>query len=193
MAHLSPLCVGPIWDQWRNGGGEGPQRLLTGKFLLTYQEKRGKKKRGRVENGEEKKEIVKGKVGNWKWKEKMRRGPLLFFFFFFALHFSKPLKFVLGLPKWKFSTRKQHFTPGNKSRKITLPPQKNFPVMPLFGTVAKYPIQIQIQKSDIVRWLIIGNGQSQIIMAVHNDSYPQTTETITPWGKPWKGHQEVIE
>ena len=58
-----------------------PQRLLTGKFLLTYRE--------------------------------------------------KPLKFVLGLPKLKFSTGKKHFTPGQKSGKITLSPQKNFPVTPL--------------------------------------------------------------
>ena len=52
-------------------------------------------------------------------------------FFFFALHFSKLLKFVLGLPKWKFPTGKRHFTPGKKSGKMTLPPQKNFPVTPL--------------------------------------------------------------
>ena len=47
-----------------------------------------------------------------------------FFFFFFAFHFSKRLRFVLGLPKWKFSI-------GEKLGKITLPPQKNFPVTPL--------------------------------------------------------------
>ena len=50
------------------------------------------------------------------------------FFFFFACHFSKRQKFVLGLPKWKFSTGKKHFTPGKKSGKMTLPPQKNVPV-----------------------------------------------------------------
>ena len=43
--------------QWRNRGGgrvavEGGQSLLTGKFLLTYREKRGKEKR---ENGAGKK------------------------------------------------------------------------------------------------------------------------------------------
>ena len=38
----------------------------------------------------------------------MPLGPfdLVFFFFFFALHFLKPLKFVLGLPKWKFLLEK---------------------------------------------------------------------------------------
>ena len=34
-----------------------------------------------------------------------KRGEDFFFFF----HFSKPLKSVLGLPKWKFSTGKKHF------------------------------------------------------------------------------------
>ena len=50
-------------------GGRGqsaPQTLLTGKFLLTYQEKRGKEKR---ENGEEKKENQKREGGKLKWKE----------------------------------------------------------------------------------------------------------------------------
>ena len=37
---------------------------------------------------------------------------VLFLLLFFAFHFSKPLKFVLGLPKWEFSTGKKHFTPG---------------------------------------------------------------------------------
>ena len=49
---------------------------------------------------------------------------------------NKPLKFVLGLPKWKFSTRKIHFTLGKKSGKMTLPPQKTFPVTSLLGILA---------------------------------------------------------
>ena len=55
------------WGQW----GKSFPTLLTGKFLLTYREKRGKEKGGNGEN------------------------------------FSKPLKFVLGLPKWEFSTDKK--------------------------------------------------------------------------------------
>ena len=46
----------------------------------------------------------------------------LFFFFFF--HFWKRQKFVLGLPKWEFSTGKKHFMPGKKSGKMTLPLRK---------------------------------------------------------------------
>ena len=44
--------------------------------------------------------LVKGKVENLKWKEeKLQNEERTFFFFFFASHFSKPQKFVLGLPK----------------------------------------------------------------------------------------------
>ena len=47
------------------------------------------------------------------------------------------MKFVFGLPKWKFSTGKKHFTPGKKSGKMTLPTQKNFPVTPLLTGLIK--------------------------------------------------------
>ena len=86
------------------------------------------------------------KIENGRWKSfKMRRGPFFFFvcvcvcfvfaffFFFFAFHFSKLLKFVVGLPKQEFSAWKKHFTPGKKSRKMTLPPLKTIPLMPLLS------------------------------------------------------------
>ena len=84
------------------------------------------------------------KIENGRWKSfKMRRGPLFFFFVcvcfvfcffvFFAFHFSKLLKFVVGLPKQEFSAWKKHFTPGKKSRKMTLPPLKTIPLMPLLS------------------------------------------------------------
>ena len=131
--------------QWRNR--QGGQRLLTGKFLLTYREKRGKEKR---EKGwilrKKRRKIVKGKVENWKRKvEKLQNEERTFFFlFFFASHFSKPLKLVLGLQKWKFSTRKKHFMPGIKSGKMTLPPQKNFPVTPpSAGRHLEHPLHME--------------------------------------------------
>ena len=47
------------------GGSEFPQRLLTGKFLQTYREKRGKEKNRKGRGyGEERTIIVKGKVEN---------------------------------------------------------------------------------------------------------------------------------
>ena len=76
--------------------------------------------------------IVKGKVENGKQTgNKCDNGQRTFFsiclfiyLFIFAFHFLEQLKFVLGLPKWKFST-------GIKSGKVTLPPLKNIPLMPL--------------------------------------------------------------
>ena len=104
---------------------ECPPRLLTGKFLLTYQEKRGKEKR---KNEAEKKENWEsGKFKVTKWGEDL----FFFFFFFCAFPFWKPLKFVLGLPKMEFSTRKKHYALGKKSGIMTLPPLKNIPLTSL--------------------------------------------------------------
>ena len=54
--------------QWRNrrGGQSTHQRLVNGRFLLTYREKRGKEKKVKRGDGEEKKENykIKGKVEN---------------------------------------------------------------------------------------------------------------------------------
>ena len=77
------------------------------------------KKRRKIKREGGKLEMEVGKV--------IKRGEDLFFFFF-AFHFSQR-KFVLGLPKWEFSTGKKHFMPGKKSRKMPLPPQKNMPLV----------------------------------------------------------------
>ena len=53
-------------------------------------------------------------------------GEAFFFFFFFFFRFSKPLKFVLGPPKWKFSTGKKYFMPKKKNRKNDFAPSENF-------------------------------------------------------------------
>ena len=80
----------------------------------------GKRGKGKRENGAKKKENRK-RVGRWKIENgmrksyKMRRGPSSSSSFFFSL--LKPLKFVLGLPKWEFSSGKKHFTSGKKIRK----------------------------------------------------------------------------
>ena len=49
-------------------GGTGGPRLLIGKFLLTYQEKRGEEKGKRVDNGEVNKENCKREGGKLKMK-----------------------------------------------------------------------------------------------------------------------------
>ena len=78
--------------QWHNswGGGRGqsaPLTCFTGKFLLNW---------------------------NWKWKGTNSENELRTFVFvlfcFFACHFLRPLKFVLGLPKWTSFTWKSHIS-----------------------------------------------------------------------------------
>ena len=69
----------------------------------------GKKRQGKKGKRGENCKREGGKLKKEGWKvTKLRRGLyfFFFFFFFFAFHSSKPLKFVLGLPKWKFSTGK---------------------------------------------------------------------------------------
>ena len=59
----------------------------------------------------------------------MRRGLFFFFFFFFACHFSKPVKFVLGLPKWNVLPGKSiqaGWEKITKSRKNDFAPSEKF-------------------------------------------------------------------
>ena len=57
------------------------------------------------------------------------------FWFCFVFHFLKWLKFVLDIPKWKFSTGKKHFTPGKKSGKKALPPEEKYLLRPCHAFV----------------------------------------------------------
>ena len=99
------------------------------------EKKEGKSKKGRwkIENGRRK-------------NYKMRRGFffIIFFFYYYSLfflfyfiylfiylfifsfHLSKPLKFILGLPKWEFSTRKKHFTLEKQFWKNDFAPSKKY-------------------------------------------------------------------
>ena len=51
---------------------------------------------------EKKREIVKGAEENWKWKGEGMKMSGGLFSLFFSCHFFKTLKFVWGVPKWKF-------------------------------------------------------------------------------------------
>ena len=73
--------------QWRNRRGAGggrvpPQRLLTGNFLLTYREKRGKEKREKGWKLRRKGGKLEMQAGK---RQKKRWGPFFFFFFCFSL------------------------------------------------------------------------------------------------------------
>ena len=91
------------------------------------QGKIGKMEKKKKENQKREDEILEmegGKVTKW--------GERTFYFYFFAFHFSKPLKFVLGVPKWEFSNGKKDSRREKKSGKMTLmPPLKNIPLTPL--------------------------------------------------------------
>ena len=123
------------FSQWRNSQGveclpDTCHREISDN--LPGKEREGKTGKWRRKEGKSRKGRLKIENGRRK-SYKMRRG----LFFFLAFHFSKPLKFVLGLPKWEFSTGEKHFLPGKKHftpvknpGKITLPPLKNIPLTP---------------------------------------------------------------
>ena len=95
-----------------------------------------RKRQGRQKGKWRRRKIKKGggegrlKIENGRRKSyKVRRGP---FFFFFAFHFSKPLKFVLGLPtKMGICHREKAYRAGKKFRKNDFAPLKKFLLMPL--------------------------------------------------------------
>ena len=109
------------WDQWRTTGGVGvggrvspeTSNLEISADLPEKREKGWKLRRKKENCKREGGKVTKG-------------GGDLFFFFFFCFYFSKPLKFVLGLPKWKFSTGKKHFTPGKNQENDFAPSEKFF-------------------------------------------------------------------
>ena len=120
------------------GGGRGQSaptgKFLTGKFLLTYREMRGKEKKGKWRRKE-----GKSKKGRWKIKNrrrksyKMRRGPfclfvcvclfvcLLFFFFFFLLFTFKTTDFF-GYTKMGMFHREKSISRREKNQKKWLCP-----------------------------------------------------------------------
>ena len=110
------------WAGGITAGERGGSRLpttLSPENLCWPTGKRGGMEKWRKEGNQK----VKGrwKIGNGRRKSyKMRRRLC------FPFHFSKPLKYVLGLRKWEFSTGKRHFTPGKKSGKIPLSPLKKY-------------------------------------------------------------------
>ena len=146
-AHRSKICdffgvdarqltiIGPISPRhvWKNthwlamgrsgvtgGGGQGEAECPPETSdRENFADVSGKKRQGKKgENWGGKLEMEAGK------RYKKRWGPFFFFFFFFAFHFWKRRKFVLGLPKWEFSTGKKHFTPGKNQEKWLCPLRK---------------------------------------------------------------------
>ena len=118
------------------GGVRGrvpPRDIWQGNFCWPTRKKRQRKRKGKgVKIEKKRRKIVKRKVeiesGRWKsFKSyKMRRG-----FFFFCFSLFKTTKICLGSTKMEIFYREKAFHARKKSGKMTLPPQKNFPVTPL--------------------------------------------------------------
>ena len=122
------------------GGGQGAEyppdtlTLLTGTFLITYREKRGKEKR---ENGEEKKQNRKREGGKLKMEEgkvtksyKLRRG-LFFFSFFLLLFIFKTTEICFGSAKTGIFYWGKVFHAGKKIRKNDFASSEKIPLTPL--------------------------------------------------------------
>ena len=104
-----------------SAGCPKPPTLFTGKFLLTYREKRGKEKR---ENREEKKENCKREGGKFNMEGesiKISRWP-------FFSRFLNPLKFV-----WVYQNGNFYLERACQAEKSDFapPPWKNIPLTPI--------------------------------------------------------------
>ena len=84
-----------------------------------------------MENGEEQKENCKRKGGKLKMEGRKSLKMRTFFFFFFLLFTFQTTKICFGATKMEILYQEKAFHAGKKSGKMTLPPQKNFPVTPL--------------------------------------------------------------
>ena len=133
-----------ISDVTGGGGGAGAECPPETSDRETSGDLRGKKRPGKKVKGV-KIEKKRRKVVNCKragGKLKMEGGKVKwgedFFSFFLSFFFSllKTTKICFGSPKIEIFYRGKHFTPEKKSGKMTLFPQKNFPVTPL-GSIYK--------------------------------------------------------
>ena len=108
-------------------GQSAPQRLLTGKFLPTYREKKRQGKQGKgVKIEKKRRKILKGKMENWKWKvEKLQNEEKTFSFFIF-LSLFKTIKICFRSTKAEILYREKAFHAGKKIRKNYFAPSENF-------------------------------------------------------------------
>ena len=117
-----------MFKQWHNRqGAECPPKTSDQEILANVLGKKRQGKKGkRGENVKKENCIREGGKLEMEVGKFVNRGEDLFFFFFFAFqfHFWKWQKFVLGLPKWEFSTGKKHFTPGKNQEKWFCPLKK---------------------------------------------------------------------
>ena len=132
------------------GAQSAPLMLFTGKWLLTYQEKRGKVKR---KNGEENYENCKRESGKFKMQGKKYENEQRTLFY----SFCKTTEIYLGSTKMEISTGKEKvFHAGIKLAKVTSPPPpppKNIPLTPLADPTVS-PLCSLCQNQNPPNWLI---------------------------------------
>ena len=90
------ITLGKFGEEfWKEGGNDGRGK----KGRERKKRRKGNDRQGKRENGEENEGKIEENLKLKGERYEMSRGLS---FFFFACHFLKPLKFVWGVPKWKF-------------------------------------------------------------------------------------------
>ena len=84
------------------------------------------------------KKIEKGKVENWKWKEEKSQNKERTYFFFFFVTFQNHWNLFWVYQNGNFPPGKSISCRKKIQEKMTLPPQKNFPLTPLNRNVIWY-------------------------------------------------------
>ena len=123
------------------GGGKGAECPPETTDLEISADLPGKKRQGKKGKGvkieKKRRKIVKEKVENLKklkteGEKLQNRERTFLFFFFFCFSLFKTTKICFGVHQYgNFLPEKNISCQEKKSGKMTLPPQKNFPVMPL--------------------------------------------------------------
>ena len=112
--------------QWHNrwGGAECPPEISGREIFadVSGKKRQGKEKGKRVKI-EKKRRKREGEIGNGKVIKEVRTFCFSFFFSFLKTT-EICFEFVLGLPKWEIPGKSISWR-GKKSRKMTLPRQKN--------------------------------------------------------------------
>ena len=182
-----------------------PPETSDRKIFADLPRKREARKNGKWSRKEGKSEKGRWKIENGGSKSYiMRREPsffclfvclfVVFSFWFlfscFACHFTKALKFVLGLPKWEFSTGKKHFMRQEKNQEKWLcpPPPTNIPLMPLWSWFSSrmYSISFVLQTRLGAHWqskIALGQGGFRRKQGLHDFDH---VSTLLAWIMRWR-------
>ena len=140
---LNPNSFSLTWRQWHNRHGAGvrvPPDIFHQEIFAELPGKEGQGRKGKRREKEGKLKGKRWKIENGRGESmKISRGFFFFFFFFvtfcslffFFLSLFETNEICLGFTKMDNLPGKSIFHTGKKSGKMTLPPLKNIPLMPL--------------------------------------------------------------